>query len=135
MHVTGHCYCGAVAFEADGEPLFRGQCHCRECQYTTGGGVNTVMAMPEGSFRYTRGEPRTFARSDLEGAVTRAFCGTCGTQLATRAPGLPGAVILRAGTFDDPSLYEGPQMAIYCCDAQPWHSVPEGVPSFDRVPG
>ena len=27
-----------------------------------------------------------------------------------------------------------PQMAIHCCDAQPWRSVPEGAPRFDRVP-
>jgi hypothetical protein len=135
MKVTGHCYCGGLAFEAEGEPIFRAQCHCRECQYTTGGGPNMVMAMPEDGFRWTRGEASSYTRPDLEGAVTRMFCPSCGNQLATRSPGLPGGVILRVGTFDDPSVYEGPQMAIFLCDAQPWQTVPEGVPTFERFPG
>jgi len=135
MKVTGHCYCGELQYEAEGEPVFKGQCHCRECQYTTGGGVNNVMAMPADGFRFTAGTPSTFKRPDLENGVTRSFCGNCGTQIVTEAPGLPGAVILRVGTLDDPSAYEGPQMAIYTCDAQPWHQIPEGVPAFDRAPG
>ena len=35
MQVEGGCYCGAVRYRAEGEPAFRGQCHCRECQYIT----------------------------------------------------------------------------------------------------
>ncbi len=31
MEVEGGCYCGAVRYKASGEPLFKGQCHCREC--------------------------------------------------------------------------------------------------------
>ena len=38
MAITGRCYCGAVRYEADGPPAFKGQCHCRECQYISGGG-------------------------------------------------------------------------------------------------
>ena len=31
--------------------------------------------------------------------------------------------------------YAGPQMAIYMCDAQPFHVVPDGVATFDKAPG
>jgi len=135
MKIEGGCYCGAVRFEAEGDPLFKGQCHCRECQYLSGGHPNVVVGMPEASFRWSQGTPDSFQRSDLENPVTREFCGACGTQLLSKAPGMAGAVLLKPGTFDDPSLFDGPQMAIYTCDKQAFHHVPEGIPTFERTPG
>ncbi len=48
---------------------------------------------------------------------------------------LPGAVLIKVGTFDDPSVFGGPQMVIFTIDKQSFHHVPEGVPSFERTPG
>ena len=102
MDVQGGCYCGAVRYRATGEALMRAQCHCRECQYITGGGPNVFMALPESGFSYTKAQPKVFRRKDLPNPVTREFCAECGTHLVSRAPGLPGAVILKVGTLDDP---------------------------------
>ncbi len=135
MRIEGGCYCGAVRYAAEGDPVFKAQCHCRECQYYSGGHPNLTMGMPEAGFRYTRGTPRGFRRSDLESPVTREFCGECGTPLLSRAPGVPGVVLLKVGSFDDPSLFGAPQMAIYTMDRQPFHPLPEGIPSFERTPG
>lgn len=135
MKIEGGCYCKGVRYVAEGDSLFTGQCHCRECQYISGGNSNLVMGMPEAGFTYTKGAPKGFKRSDLANPVTREFCPDCGTQLLSRAPGLPGAVLLKIGTFDDPSVFKGPQMVIYTIDKQAFHHVPEGVPTFERVPG
>jgi hypothetical protein len=56
--LTGGCYCGAVRYEAEGAPLMQAQCHCRECQYITGGSPNMFVAMAPDGFRYTNGAPR-----------------------------------------------------------------------------
>jgi len=109
------------------------QCHCRECQYISGGSPNMFVLMPLDGFRYTKGAPKQFARSDLERAVTREFCSECGTHLVTRPPGLP-AVVLKVGTLDDPSLFGTPQAAIYTVDKQAFHHIPDGLPSFERLP-
>ena len=135
MKIEGGCYCGSLRYTAEGEPLFKGQCHCRECQYISGGHPNAVMAMPAATFRYTKGSPKPFARSDLSNPVTREFCGQCGTHILAKSSRVPGAVLLKVGTFDQPSLYGGPQMVIFTVDKQSFHHVPEGVPSFERVPG
>ena len=135
MRIEGGCYCGAVRYEAEGDPLFKGQCHCRECQYITGGHPNIVIGMPEAGFKVTKGEMKPFRRSDLDDPVTREFCAECGTAIGSRAPGLPGAVLLKVGTFDDPSVFTKPDMVIYTCDKQPFHTLPEGVPSFEKTPG
>ena len=134
MKLEGGCYCGAVRYVAEGEPVMKAQCHCRECQYITGGSPNVFMAMPVEGFAYTRGEPTTFTRGDLKRPVTRAFCGACGTHVNTRSPGFP-AVIVKVGTLDDPGQFVGPDMAIYTLDKQPFHQIPDGLPAFERLPG
>lgn len=135
MTMTGGCYCGAVRYEAGGDPVVKAQCHCRECQYISGGGPNYFMLMPKDGFHYTQGEPAQFSRSDLEVAVTREFCPTCGTHLLTRLPAPRQEVVIKIGTLDDPvANYGGPKIAIYCCDKQPYHLVPDGLPEFERLP-
>jgi hypothetical protein len=91
------------------------------------------MLMPPEGFRYVSGAPKTFARNDLDQPVTREFCDTCGTHIATRRPGL-NAVILKVGTLDDPGLFGAPQMAIYAVDRQPFHIIPESLPIYERLP-
>lgn len=133
MKLEGGCYCGAVRYVSEGEPSLTAQCHCRECQYISGGAANMFLLMPPDGFRYTKGTPKTFSRSDLENPVTREFCADCGTHLTTRRPGLP-AVILKVGTLDDPAQFGTPQMAIYTVDKQAFHHVPDGLPAFERLP-
>ncbi len=134
MKLEGGCYCGAVRYEAEGDPVMKAQCHCRECQYLTGGGPNVFVAMPLGGFTYTKGQPKTFSRTDLEHPVTREFCAACGTQLVTRPPGFP-AVIVKWGTIDDDTALRGPEIAIYTIDKRSFHHIPDGMPAFERLPG
>ena len=115
MKLEGGCYCGNVRYVAEGEPVLKAQCHCRECQYITGGA------------------PKPFARRDLERPVTREFCPDCGTHLATKPPGRP-VVVVKVGTLDDPKQFT-PQMAIFTIDKQPFHQIPEGLKTFERRPG
>jgi len=133
MQFEGGCYCGELRYEVTDEPAIKSQCHCRECQYFSGGGPNYFMLIAQDGFAYLKGQPKTFKRRDIEKAVTREFCPTCGTHIATCRPGLD-KIILKAGTLDDPSLYEKPGAAIFTCDAQPFHHIPQDIPAFERLP-
>ncbi len=133
MKLEGGCYCGALRYVAEGEPMMQAQCHCRECQHISGGSPNVFIAMPIPSFRYTKGTPKSFTRADLERPVTREFCAECGSHILARSPGFP-AVILKVGSLDDPSVFT-PGMAIFTVDQQAFHHVPAGIPSFERLPG
>ena len=42
-------------------------------------------------------------------------------------------VVIKVGTLDDPSQFT-PKVAIYTCDKQAFHHVPEGMPAFERRP-
>ncbi|MEO0547850.1 MAG: GFA family protein [Pseudomonadota bacterium] len=132
--IEGGCYCGALRYKCEGKPVMKAQCHCRECQYITGGGPNFFMGMPLDGFTYTKGTPKKFTRSDLENPRTRDFCETCGTHMATLLPGRPIAII-KVGTLDDPTLmYGGPKMAIFTIDQQPYHCIEDGLPTHERLP-
>ncbi|NJM51500.1 MAG: GFA family protein [Sphingomonadales bacterium] len=131
MKVEGGCYCKAVRYKAEGEPIMKAECFCRECQYITGGGNLLVMAMPAAGFELTKGEVKNFTRSDLDHAVTRQFCENCGTHLFTRAPGFD-AVIIKVGSMDDPSLYGKADSANFVCDAQTYHRLPDDIPTFQK---
>ena len=134
MAIEGGCYCGAVRYEADGDPVFKAQCHCRECQYFASGSPNVILAMPEAGFAFTKGKPKTFIRTDLDNPVTREFCGDCGTSLTTRSPGAPGIAIVKVGTLDDPAQYEKPDQIIWVSEKQAFHNLMDGVQTFEQFP-
>jgi hypothetical protein len=135
MSLTGGCYCGALRYEAQGAVRFKGQCHCRECQYISGGASNLFMGLGSEGFTYVKGEPATFTRDDLDAPATREFCAKCGTHILTRTPRDTSMLILKIGTLDDPKVFEGPQIAIWMNDAQPYHLVAEGVMQMPGFPG
>ena len=133
MAVTGGCYCGEVRYEVNGPQEAAFQCHCRECQYLTGGNANIVVVFAESDFRYTKGLASSFTRSDLENPVTRHFCGACGTGIGSRSPSRPNSMIVKVGTLDNPGEYQA-QAAIFTCDRQAYHYIPNNIPSFDKRP-
>ena len=134
MTLEGGCYCGNLRYSSEGKVLPTGQCHCRECQYSTGGSPNMIMPVAMDSFRYTRGEPLGHTREDLDEAVTREFCGKCGTHIGIVVPSMPTLYMLRAGTLDEPDLFGTAELALFLCDKRVFHVVPEGIPTFDREP-
>ena len=131
--VTGGCYCGEIRFEVTGPQEAAFQCHCRECQYITGGNANIVVVFAETDFRYTKGVATTFARSDLETPVTRHFCSSCGTAIGSRSPSRPNSMIVKVGALDYPEDYQA-KAAIFTCDKQPYHHIPSDIPAFDKRP-
>lgn len=134
MIIEGGCYCGDIRYHFEGDVNAQMQCHCRECQYITGGQPNMIAIVPEAGFKYTKGEPVGFSRPDLENPVCRYFCKNCGTAIGTRSVNAPGAMIIKVGTMDDPSFFK-PTVAIFTKDSQSFHHIGDDVVSFESVPG
>ena len=53
-------------------------------------------------------------------------------SIHTRGPGT--RVVVKVGTLDNSSLFDGPKIAIHTVDMQPCHHAPEGMPAFERLP-
>ena len=133
MNIKGGCYCSEIRHVSKGEVQAYVQCHCRECQYITGGNPNVIMIMPLKGFKFVSGKPKEFKRSDLDNAVTRLFCDKYRTAIGTRIPMRPESIILKVGTFDDPSIFD-PKIAIFTIDKQKFHHIEDNLKSFAKRP-
>ena len=57
---SGGCACGAVRYDCSAEPLLSFNCHCRDCQRTSGSAFALVLMVPTGAFTITKGTPRYY---------------------------------------------------------------------------
>jgi hypothetical protein len=132
--ITGGCYCGSVRYQCVESKTFRGLCYCRTCQSISGGAGNLFMAVDAQIFRFTRGTPRAFNKKDSPWSPTRHFCEICGVHLTARSDRAPGAVLIKVGTLDDPSVFQGPQFVTWTSEMQKFHLLPPNVPAYPEIP-
>ena len=127
----GGCQCGAVRYEAEGEPLHHALCHCNDCRASAGAPAVAWIAFPEDAVRVTQGTPTTYA-SSTDGR--RRFCPACGTGLFyTNAAVLPGLVDVQSATLDS-AAEEAPQVHIQVAERLPWMARLNELPEFERYP-
>lgn len=131
---TGGCRCGNVRYECTAEPIATLHCHCRDCQYASGGAFATVLLVPAAAVKLLRGELTTYdVKGESGGTVSRRFCPTCGTPVFSGLSSGPLQVI-KAGTLDDPSWLK-PALEIWTDSAQPWAPRAAGLAKMPRNPG
>ena len=129
----GGCHCGAIRYEIAAEPLFGGQCQCRDCQHESGGGHTSFMAFPADAVRLT-GPPRYYeVTADSGNRVRRGFCPTCGASVLSLSSGMPEMTSVPAGSLDDPSVFE-PGFVVYTSRGHAWDRVDPALPSFPQMP-
>jgi hypothetical protein len=131
---SGGCLCGAVRYESEGEPVFSLQCHCRDCQRSSGTAYIAAIRVPSAGFRITKGMPRRYVgNADSGNEITRVFCGDCGSPLWVQVSTRPDIVGIRVGTLDDPSTFQ-PEADIFVKSAQPWDHMNPALPKYDTYP-
>lgn len=124
-HMEGQCLCGAVRYVSKTQPIAVVVCHCINCRRQSGSAFSVNALVPEDGYSQT-GETRIFIDEGESGmAVSRHFCGTCGTPVLTRAAAMPGFMAIKVGTLNNPENVM-PAQEIYCRSALPW--LPELLP-------
>ena len=130
--ISGGCLCGKVRYRADADPAFIGVCHCRNCQKSSGSAFSIVVGVPQPGFT-VQGQLKTFNDKGESGkTVYRRFCPSCGSSMLSEIEVMPGMIILKAGTLDDPSWVR-PTMQLYCDSAQPWVKLGAEMKRFPRM--
>ncbi|MCG8595264.1 MAG: GFA family protein [Kiloniellales bacterium] len=128
----GGCLCGAVRYSCSDEPVATVNCHCRDCQRTSGGPYIAGFVVPARAFS-TTGEVAWYATTADSGRRSeRAFCPICGSSLFGR-PEAGGVLFVHATTLDDPSWFK-PAIDIYTSSAQPWDVMDPAVTKFEKMP-
>jgi hypothetical protein len=130
---TGGCLCGALRYEAKGEPVFTGHCYCADCQKASGSGFIPFMGFAASAVRFT-GEARQFRSRAANGnEAVRNFCPVCSGLVFGGEIGKTASFTIYAGSLDDPSAFD-PKVAIFARSRPPWAMIPPGLKVFDRLP-
>jgi hypothetical protein len=131
--VTGACLCGAVRYECQGEAVYSGNCHCRDCQRASGSAFAPSMFFQEAAVKIS-GEMKSYeTTADSGNKIWRLFCPCCGSQLFSKLERLPNLIGLKAGTLDDPAAFH-PTMDFYTSSAASWDVMNPDLPKFERAP-
>jgi hypothetical protein len=107
---------------------------CTQCQTIAGGfGCGSIVAA-KGTVVIEEGELelKSYMVPESAAAVTRRFCGVCGTHVMASNPSHPVTAV-SAGTLDDKGYFK-PQVAIWCQSLQPHHTLPPSLPQFPQYP-
>ncbi|HTK14632.1 MAG TPA: GFA family protein [Xanthobacteraceae bacterium] len=130
---TGGCLCGALRYEADGEPRLAGHCYCADCRKASGSGFIPFMGFASSAVRFS-GPTRQFTSKAANGGdAVRNFCPACGSLVFGGIVGTDDSHTIYAGSLDDPSLFR-PSIAIFARDRPAWAVIPHGLKVFDTMP-
>ncbi len=131
---TGGCLCGALRFEARGDPLFAGHCYCGDCRKASGSGFIPFIGFARAAVRFT-GEVRQYRSPSARGTVSvRNFCAFCNSLVYGGERDISESFTVYAGALDDPSLFH-PAIAIFTRGRPEWAALPEGMTCFEGAPG
>ena len=129
LTLKGSCLCGAVKYEATGEPVRFYHCHCSRCRKATGTGHATNLFLQPGRLKWLSGEDqiRSFKVPEAE-RFTNLFCATCGGRLPRQRTDAP-VVVIPAGSLDQEVPIK-PQARIFSGSRAGWSCEGDALPAY-----
>ncbi|UXN72384.1 GFA family protein [Devosia sp. A8/3-2] len=102
--VEGGCVCGAVRYRLKASPLAVYNCHCKDCQRSTGGAFQVTMPVKRGDIELIAGTLAAYiVTADSGRQIAQMSCPTCHTRIWNEPQAAPELIMVRAGTLDDMS--------------------------------
>jgi hypothetical protein len=130
---VGGCLCGALRYEAAGEPLYAGHCYCADCRKASGAGFVPFMGFASSALRVS-GQTRTFKTKSARGTdAVRNFCPACGSLVFGGELGKDTEFTIYAGSLDDPSFFR-PTIGIFSRGCPAWAVIPPQLTMYETTP-
>ena len=130
---SGACACGSIRYTGTREPIAMINCHCKDCQISSGAPFASGIVVMTADLDIT-GTPKPYAvRASSGGFATRSFCGDCGTPLFTQSDANAQFTSIRFPSLDDASTFK-PMLDIYTASAQQWVCLDPAIPHFPQSP-
>jgi hypothetical protein len=126
MMLTGGCYCGAIRYEAEGEPWHATICHCSICRRTSAAPAVAWFTVKRANFRLLAGGPARFRSS---ANATRTFCPACGTPLTFQSERQPEEIDVTTCSLDDPEQVP-PRSRTWRASGISWSDSAEALPVY-----
>lgn len=125
--ICGGCLCGAVRYEATGQPFHITHCHCADCRRSSGAPFLTWASFRPRKFRFTAGPPREL---NWAGRL-RSFCPHCGTPLTFITGPDADELGVTVASFDQPETVT-PADHTWVEDRLPWIHLADGLPTYGQ---
>ena len=127
---AGGCLCGALRFEAEGEPLYSGHCYCEDCRKASGSGFIPFIGFARSAVRFCGETLKYVSKSARGGDAVRNSCPACGSLVFGGDLETSESFTLYAGALDDPGFFQ-PNIAIFTRGRPPWAVIPPNLTVFD----
>ena len=127
MILTGHCFCGAITFQASGQPVKVAHCHCGSCRRAVGAAMVTSAGFRSEQILFTNKQPTQFTTDD---AVSRGFCDQCGSSVSYKRAA-NDYVFIYIGLFDEPDKLV-PQVHMMYSEKIEWMKIDDALPKSDE---
>lgn len=122
--VTGHCLCGAVAYEVNGSLTDTHACHCGQCRRQGG---HYVVATSAKRADFTLTEQRGLAWYRSSEFARRGFCRECGSALFWDDDG--DEISINVGNMDAPTDLSV-KSHIFVDDKGDYYTIDDRLPKF-----
>lgn len=126
---TGHCQCGGIRFQIEGELEPIQMCHCSQCRRAQGTPFASNIPVRESAFTLLSGAELLKSFESSPGK-RRVFCSHCCSPLYSTKDALPGVLRIRAGLLNEP-LATRPGAHIYVGSKANWWSINDDVLQFE----
>ncbi|WP_410001043.1 GFA family protein [Vannielia litorea] len=120
MSLKGSCLCGAIRFEARGEPQGVSVCHCGQCRRMSGHLWSSAY-VPDDALTIS-GEPQWYESSET---AKRGFCTICGSFLFWKHND-EDTISFSLGSIDGPTGLRL-QKHIFTADKGDYYDIADGV--------
>ena len=131
--VTGRCFCGAVRFEFDHEPVATRACWCRDCQYLAAGNATINAFFKTADLTLTGAVEKYVSTANSGNIMRRTFCPKCGTPLFSQSDSRQDIMVVRVGTLDNREVGK-PASTIWTASAPSWGHIDRSVPTCEGQP-
>ncbi len=131
--LSGACLCGAVTYAATADIMFQANCHCTDCQQSSGSPFATLVFVATDTLEVT-GAPKEYAHTaDSGSTLVKKFCPNCGSQLFSVNTARAGMVGIKAGTLSQRDLVK-PQVNVYTNSKMNCTVLDDSLPAFEKMP-
>lgn len=124
LSYPGGCLCGAVRFEATGQPTSVSTCHCHTCQRAAGADSVAWAGFPIAAVSWSGSTPTQFESTP---GVERTFCPSCGSSLTYQNKA--DSIDLALACLDDPEALS-PAKEIWLDHRRSWNPRDPDIPGF-----
>ena len=126
---TGGCRCGDVSYSCTGEPYDVGNCHCIDCQKSSGAPFITWATYKLKNFTIHSNKLKEIC---LNEGVTRGFCEKCGTNLTWQSASYPNWIVVSVMSIDEQTWK--PEYESHLSSKVSWVKTIDNIPHYSKGP-